>query len=121
LQKKYREERIDLHLKKNGKKGAALNGSAIPRLGELLGILNVVIFSPEDLQLIKSGPKERRRFLDIELCQLDRLYFHHLQKYYQVLKQRNALLKIISSIANTSVTCGLGRANDSLWKKNKCV
>ncbi|WP_058486403.1 DNA replication/repair protein RecF [Defluviitalea phaphyphila] len=97
LNKKNHVEKIDFHLKKNGKKSAALNGIPIQRLGELLGIMNVVLFSPEDLQLIKSGPRQRRRFLDIELCQLDRMYFYNLQKYHKVLKQRNYLLKNINS------------------------
>lgn len=96
LHKQNRIEKIDFHLDKGGKKSAAHNGIPIQKLGELLGIMNVVIFSPEDLQLIKSGPKERRRFLDIELCQLDRIYYYNLQQYHKVLKQRNHFLKQIN-------------------------
>ncbi len=53
----------------------------------------MVFFSPEDLNLIKNGPSERRRFLDMELCQLDKIYIHHLVNYNKILMQRNQLLK----------------------------
>jgi DNA replication and repair protein RecF len=61
--------------------------------GELLGVLNVVMFSPEDLALVKDGPQERRRFLDMELSQLRPAYYYALQQYNQALKSRNLLLK----------------------------
>lgn len=55
---------IDMHLKKNRPKGIAINGVPIRKAGELLGLGNFVFFSPEDLNIIKSGPGERRRFMD---------------------------------------------------------
>lgn len=85
--------RIDMHLKKNKAKGVAVNGIPIRRASELFGIVNVVFFSPEDLNLIKNGPAERRRFIDLELCQLNKLYVHSLVSYNRVLIQRNRLLK----------------------------
>lgn len=85
--------RIDIHLKKNKTKGIAVNGVPIKKAGELFGIANFVFFSPEDLSIIKEGPGERRRFLDMELCQLDKLYLHNLVSYNRVLLQRNRLLK----------------------------
>lgn len=85
--------RIDIHLKKNKPKGIAINGIPIKKASELFGIVNLVFFSPEDLNLIKNGPSERRRFLDMELCQLDKIYVHHLVNYNKVLVQRNQLLK----------------------------
>lgn len=85
--------RIDMHLKKNKAKGVAVNGIPIKKASELFGIVNVIFFSPEDLNLIKSGPAERRRFLDLELCQLNRLYVHSLLQYNKVVAQRNRLLK----------------------------
>lgn len=85
--------RIDMHLKKNKPKGIAINKIPIKRASELFGIVNVVFFSPEDLNIIKNGPSERRRFLDLELCQLDKLYIHSLVQYNRVLLQRNKLLK----------------------------
>ena len=85
--------RIDIHLKKNKPKGIAVNGIPIKKASELFGIVNLVFFSPEDLNLIKNGPSERRRFLDMELCQLDNIYVHNLVNYNKVLVQRNQLLK----------------------------
>lgn len=85
--------RLDVHLKKNKPKGIAINGIPIKKAAELFGYINVVFFSPEDLSLIKNGPAERRRFLDLELCQLDKLYLNALISYNKVLLQRNKLLK----------------------------
>ena len=85
--------RIDMHLKKNKTKGVAVNGIPIKKASELFGVVNVVFFSPEDLNLIKNGPAERRRFIDLELCQLNRLYVHSLVQYNKVIVQRNKLLK----------------------------
>lgn len=88
--------RIDMHLKKNRAKGIAINGVPIHKASELLGLGNFVFFSPEDLNIIKNGPSERRRFLDMELCQLNRIYLHNLTNYNRILMQRNKLLKDIS-------------------------
>ena len=84
---------IDMHLKKSRPKGIAVNGVPIRKAAELLGIANFVFFSPEDLGIIKNGPAERRRFLDMELCQLNKLYLHELSNYNKVVIQRNKLLK----------------------------
>lgn len=96
LNKGDRLDKIDLHLNKNGKKYVFINEVPVQKLSNLLGIMHIIMFSPEDLQLIKSGPKERRRFIDIELCQIDKIYLYNLQQYYKVLKQRNHLLKNIN-------------------------
>ena len=85
--------RIDMHLKKNKPKGIAVNGIPIKRAVELFGILNIVFFSPEDLNIIKNGPSERRRFIDMELSQLDKIYLDYLINYNKVVNQRNSLLK----------------------------
>lgn len=85
--------RIDMHLKKNKAKGIAINGIPIKKASELFGIVNMVFFSPEDLNIIKNGPSERRRFIDLELCQLNKIYVHSLIQYNKVLLQRNKLLK----------------------------
>ncbi len=96
LNKKEKKYRIDVHLRKNKTKGIAVNGVPIKRASELFGIFNVIFFAPEDLNIIKNGPSERRRFMDLELCQLDKLYVHNLINYNKVLNQRNRLLKDIS-------------------------
>jgi DNA replication and repair protein RecF len=100
LEKNQIPHRIDLHLKKNKAKGVAIDGIPIKRQGELFGMLNLVFFSPEDLYIIKNGPSERRRFLDLELCQLDKIYLSQLSNYNKILAQRNNLLKQISTNRN---------------------
>lgn len=85
--------RIDMHLKKNSSKGIAINGLPIRRSSELFGIANVVIFAPEDMNIIKDGPAERRRFINMELCQLNKLYVYNLISYSKVINQKNKLLK----------------------------
>ncbi len=93
LRKKRVPYRIDVHLKKNRTRGIAIDGIPIRRASDLFGLANVVCFSPEDLSLIKDGPQGRRRFLDLELCQLDKVYLHHLLRYNRALGQRNQLLR----------------------------
>ena len=87
--------KIDMHLKKNKSKGIAIDGIPIRKAAELFGIVNLVAFSPEDLNIIKNGPSERRRFMDLELCQLNKVYLQELTSYNKVLNQRNKLLKDI--------------------------
>ena len=84
---------IDMHLKKNSPKGIAIDKVPIRRASELFGIVHFVFFSPEDLNIIKNGPGERRRFLDSELCQLDGVYITELAGYNHIVNQRNRLLK----------------------------
>lgn len=88
--------KVDMHLKKNKSKGVAIDGLPIKKSGELFGLVNIVFFSPEDLSIIKNGPSERRRFIDLELCQLDKVYLHNLANYNKIIVQRNNLLKQIS-------------------------
>lgn len=96
VEKKGVTRKIDMHLKRNKAKGVAIDGIPIRKSSELIGMVNIVFFSPEDLGIIKHGPSERRRFIDMELCQLDKVYFHDLAKYNQIINQRNNLLKQIS-------------------------
>jgi len=95
VEKNEKEYQIDMHLRTRGSKGVAVNKIPIKKASELFGILNIVFFSPEDLNIIKNGPAERRRFIDSELCQLDKLYLSDLTKYNKILNQRNKLLKDI--------------------------
>lgn len=88
-------QRIDIHLKKNGGKGIAVNRIPIKRISELYGRVSVVIFSPEDLELIKRGPLNRRNFLNQELCQIDPIYVEDLINYSKTIKQRHKLFKEI--------------------------
>ncbi len=93
LEKEGMEYKVDMHLRKSKSKGIAINGQKIKKAAELLGLLNVVFFSPEDLNIIKNGPSERRRFMDMELCQLDKFYLYNLNQYNKIINQRNKLLK----------------------------
>lgn len=93
LDKDGMEYRVDMHLRKNKSKGIAVNSQQLKKAAELLGLLNVVFFSPEDLSIIKNGPSERRRFVDMELCQIDKTYLYNLNQYIKVVNQRNKLLK----------------------------
>ena len=88
-------DKINVHLKKNMKKWITVNSMPIKKIGELFGVLSIVLFAPEDLQLVKSGPSERRRFIDLEMCQLSKIYYYDLKQYHKILKQRNNLLKEI--------------------------
>ena len=89
------ETRVDMHLRKIKSKGIAIDGQKIKKAADLLGLCNVVFFSPEDLGIIKNGPSERRRFVDMELCQLDKFYLYNLNHYNKIVNQRNKLLKDI--------------------------
>ena len=95
FEKKGIPHRIDMHLKKNKTKGVAIDGIPIRKSSELFGMVNIVFFSPEDLSMIKNGPGERRRFIDMELCQLNPMYLYYLSSYQKALDQRNQLLKQI--------------------------
>ncbi len=86
---------IDIHLRNEKSKGIAINGVKLKKAAELLGLANIIIFSPEDLSIIKNGPSDRRRFVDAELCQLDKVYLYNLTNYNKIVNQRNNLLKDI--------------------------
>ncbi len=74
-------------------KSVAVNGFPVSRIGELMGVVKTVLFTPDELGIVKNGPGERRRFADIALCQLSRAYFYALTRYNKILSQRNRLLK----------------------------
>ncbi len=96
----YKKENVneEIHVTYNidQKKKISINEIPLKKIGDMMGHLNAVMFSPEDLLLIKQGPVERRRFIDITLSQLRPSYFYDLQQYSKILFQRNNLLKNIS-------------------------
>ena len=114
VKKNEKEYQIDMHLRKNGAKGVAINKIPIKKASELFGILNIVFFSPEDLNIIKNGPAERRRFVDLELCQLNKLYVYNLVQYNKTVIQRNKLLKDMDY--NTSLKDTLPMWDEQLLK-----
>ncbi|SDQ04711.1 DNA replication/repair protein RecF [Virgibacillus salinus] len=83
---------LEIILSTKGKK-AKLNRIEQKRLSDYIGALNVVMFAPEDLTLVKGPPQIRRRFIDMELGQIQPRYIYHLGQYQKILKQRNHLLK----------------------------
>lgn len=91
--KKFRDHEITLLVDNKDKKKLLLDGLPCSKLSDVVGVLNVVYFSPDELRMIKDGPQERRRFIDISLCQQSKNYLYSLQKYNAVLAQRNKLLK----------------------------
>jgi DNA replication and repair protein RecF len=75
------------------KKRVRINGKSQERISSIIGKVNVVMFSPEDLSLVKGAPSERRRFLDILISRISPSYLYALQEYYSALRQRNELLR----------------------------
>jgi len=94
-QKKDRNGNINYEI--SDKKNIAINGIKIKKLSELLGNINVVIFTPDDINIIKEGPARRRKFLDIMIGQLKPAYVYNLNMYLNYLEQRNNYLKQIKN------------------------
>lgn len=93
VEKIFRKHTILIQIDGGGKKKVAVDGIPVQRAGELLGILGVVFFSPDEMKLVKESPAERRRFLDVGLSQQQKSYFAALGRYNKILKQKNNLLK----------------------------
>ncbi len=93
IQKRFSKNEIDIYIDPLGKKRISIDSLPLSKIGELMGTLNVVFFSPDEMRLIKESPADRRRFLDVSLCQRSKVYFYTLQRYNALLAQRNKLLK----------------------------
>ncbi|RIV17644.1 DNA replication/repair protein RecF [Alicyclobacillaceae bacterium I2511] len=92
ISREEREQELVLQLRGHTKT-ARINGIVQSKMTDFIGRLQVVLFAPEDLSLVKGGPSVRRRFIDIELGQSQPAYLYHLGQYARTLQQRNALLK----------------------------
>ena len=92
LNKKSHSVPMEIILSKRGK-NAKLNHLEQKKLSNYIGQLNVILFATEDLSLVKGSPSIRRKFIDMELGQMNKIYLHHLVQYQQILKQRNQFLK----------------------------
>ena len=88
---------VGVHISKSesNRKSIFINSKKIQRFSDMMGCFRCVIFSPEDLDMIKEGPSVRRKYLDMMISQIDSKYFIALQRYRIALEQRNALLKRI--------------------------
>jgi len=93
VSRKFGQVAVEINLSRNTKKTVKINAIPVQRMGELMGHVNCIFFSPDELRLVKDAPADRRRFLDIDISQTDKQYFYALLKYNRILLQRNALLK----------------------------
>lgn len=84
---------VEIIIKKDAKKAIKKDGIHVKRTSELLDNILIVIFSPEDLKIVKDEPEKRRKFIDRELCQIKPLYYESLNNYKKTLLQRNMYLK----------------------------
>ena len=93
LKKKYTTNIIEIMIDNKGKKRISIDKIPVRKISELIGVLNVVYFSPDEMDIIKESPVERRKFLDISLSQQKKLYFSNLVRYNKIIGQRNKLIK----------------------------
>ena len=93
FQKNSGTKKIEAIFSRQTKKAIKVNGVSLLKIGDLLGNLNVIFFSPDELKLVKDAPQDRRKFLDTDISQLSKNYFYQLTKYNKILDQRNKLLK----------------------------
>lgn len=96
VEKRYGTVKLDLSISKQGKK-AKINGMEQRKLSNFIGSMNVVMFAPEDLEIVKGSPGVRRRFLDMEIGQVHPAYLYDLSQYNKILLQRNNYLKQLYS------------------------
>lgn len=113
VERKYGTVQLELNISRQGKK-AKLNGLEQRKLSGFIGALNVVMFAPEDLEIVKGSPGIRRRFLDMEIGQVQPSYLYHLQQYQKVLVQRNNLLKQMWSSPSGQANTMLDIFNEQL-------
>lgn len=86
-------QRVDIHLRKSKAKGIALNRVPLQKIGDLYGNILIVMFSSEDLDIVKRTPSDRRKYIDMQLCQIDPIYMDNLVNYSKLLVQRRELFK----------------------------
>ncbi|MBQ4466986.1 MAG: DNA replication/repair protein RecF [Firmicutes bacterium] len=87
---------IEILLSKDHKKSIKVDGVRIKKTSQLLDNVYIVIFSPDDLKIIKDEPEKRRKFIDKELCQIKPSYYSNLSDYKKVLLERNTYLKEVN-------------------------
>ncbi|MBQ9759779.1 MAG: DNA replication/repair protein RecF [Clostridia bacterium] len=88
-----RKQNITVRMMKGKRKRIELNGVKVGRVSDIVGTFRTVLFCPENLSLIKDGPAERRNYLDVAISQLYPVYLKSLQRYNQILKERNQLIR----------------------------
>lgn len=93
--------RLEAYLTRTENKRISINSIPISRMGELMGAVNAVFFSPDEIRIVKESPSDRRRFVDIDLSQISKAYFYNLSRYNKILYQRNKLLKSGKNLSDT--------------------
>lgn len=93
VQKDSGEETVKIVIDRTVNKRVSVNDVPITRMSELMGVCPVVLFCPDGLKIVKEAPADRRRFMDIALCQVSKAYFNALSRYGKILASRNRLLK----------------------------
>ena len=116
--KRYGKVDVDIIVAQG--KQIKINSIPISKMGELMGTMTCVFFNPDELKLVKEAPADRRRFMDIDLSQMDKTYFYNLLKYNKILKQRNALLKSMN-IASADELRSLDIWDEELCKAGELI
>lgn len=98
VQKNIGTKDIEVIFSRTTKKVIRVNGINLLKIGDLLGNVNVIFFSPDELKLVKDAPQDRRKFLDTDISQLSKNYFYLLTKYNKIIDQRNKLLKNFENV-----------------------
>ncbi len=109
---RYGNGKISVNLANGAKKKICVNEVPLAKVGELMGYLNCIYFSPNEIKIISQSPAERRRFLDVDLCQTDKNYFYGLLRHNKALLQRNNALKAAAT---------LEEAKDAVYGWNKVM
>lgn len=112
--KKYRDIEVTVNLFTTQKKSVKINGLPIRKMGELIGEINVVFFSPQELKLVRESPEERRKFMDIDISQNNKRYFYQLGRYEKILANRNKLLKTCKTLEAVKETV-------DIWDRALCT
>lgn len=92
-QLKTQTGKVEAYLLDNGKRSIKINHMPVKKVSELMGVINSVVFAPEDLRTIKESPGLRRRMIDVEISKIRPAYYVDLQNFYITLKQKNKILK----------------------------
>jgi DNA replication and repair protein RecF len=100
IQKTEKDEEIEIILRRGSRKNIKINGIHQKRVSNLVGQLNTILFAPEDLMIIKEGPAQRRKYIDISISQLKPVYFSRIAEYAKIVQQKNALLKNAKQVAD---------------------
>jgi DNA replication and repair protein RecF len=104
VQKQFSKVKVEVYLSNSAKKTIKINKIPIKKISDLMGEFNAVFFSPDELKLVKETPEDRRRFMDIDISQTSKEYFHLLQDYSKILASRNKLIKTSNSASAVKET-----------------